>query len=181
MKKVLTGFAVTFVAAVWMVGSWFFFNSIAAGAQGTNTPSVGNVEKSAPHDRDAEGGCGCGGHWKHHRGHHSFWKKLNLTDPQKKEMFSIKLEERAKMKPLIEKLKAGRDQLRTLGMNAQFDEAKVQAAAKGQSDIITQLIVEKVRMKSRMFAVLTPEQRAKAEQMRETCKAHHEKGPKHED
>jgi hypothetical protein len=37
MKKVLTGFAVTLAAAVWMCGSWLFFNSIAAGAQGAAT------------------------------------------------------------------------------------------------------------------------------------------------
>ena len=106
MKKLLTGFAVTLVAAVWMVGSWFFFNTIAAGAQGTNTPSGGDVEKSAPQDPGtAEGRCECGNHWGHHRGHHHLWKKLNLTDAQKKEIFSIRLEERAKMKPTCPKTK----------------------------------------------------------------------------
>ena len=42
-------------------------------------------------------------------------------------------------------------------------------------------MVEKARMKSRMYAVLTPEQRAKAEQMLESRKDHKGEGPKHED
>jgi protein CpxP len=102
------------------------------------------------------------------------WKKLNLTDEQKKEMFSIRLDERAKMKPLIQKLKAGRDELRALP-KGQFDESKVRAIAKGQADTLTELIVAKERMKSRMYAVLTPEQRAKAKELSDAWKAKHEK------
>jgi Spy/CpxP family protein refolding chaperone len=161
MKRLLTGFTIALVAAVWMIGSCFFFNSIAAGDEGK-----------------------CGEHWKHrhwgHHGHHHLWKKLNLTDAQKKEMFSIRLEERAKMKPLFQKLKAGRDQFRALP-KGQFDEAKVRSIAKGQADIISELIVAKQRMKSRMYAVLTPEQRTKVEQMREKWKSRHEKEQKQKD
>ena len=181
MKRLLTRFTVTLVAAVWMTGSWFFFNSIAVGAR--VGPCRCRLSKTGPQDTGpAEGECGH--HWKHRHwgrhGHYHFWKKLNLTDAQKKEMFSIRLEERAKMKPLVQKLKAGRDQLRALP-KGQFDEAKVRAIAKGQADIITELIVEKQRMKSRMYAVLTPEQRAKVEQMREKWKSRHEKEQEHKD
>jgi len=163
MKRLLTGFTVTLIAAVWMMGTCFFFNSIAAGAQDAGTAT-----------------CKCGEHWKHHHGHHHFWKKLNLTDAQKKEMFSIRLDERAKMKPLVQKLKAGREPLRALP-KGKFDEAKVRSIAKGQADTITELIVEKERMKSMMYAVLTPEQRAKAEQIRESWKARHAKEAEHKD
>jgi len=169
MKKLLTGLTVTLVAAVWMVGSWLFFNSIAAGAEGSGPPAV--AEK---------------GHWGHHHGghcrhHRHLWKKLNLTDEQKKEMFSIKLDERAKMKPLFEKLRDGRKQLIAVVKTGKFDETKVRDIAKGQADIIAEIIVEKTRMKSRMYAVLTPEQRAKIEQMHEKWKAHKEKGHKDKD
>ena len=176
----MTGFAVTLVAAVWMMGSWVFFNSIAAGAQGSGAPAVEEVNKADPQDAGAAE-CNCGGHWKHRHGHHHLWKKLNLTDAQKKEMFSIRLEERGKMKPLVQKLKDGRKQLHALGKSGQFDEAKVRSVAKGQADIRIELIVEKERMKSRMYAVLTPEQRAKAEQIHESWKARHGEGPRHQD
>jgi len=186
MKRILTGFTVTLVAAVWMTGSWFFFNSIAVGAQGAATASAADVSKADPKDESATAGH-CGEHWKGHHGdwkgrhgHHHLWKMLDLTDAQKKEMFSIRLEERAKMKPLVQNLKAGRDQLCALP-KGQFDEAKVRAIAKGQADIITELIVAKQRMKSKMYAVLTQEQRAKVEQMREKWKSRHEKEQKHQD
>ncbi len=179
MKRLLTGFTITLVAAVWMTGSWFFFNSIAVGAQGSATPAAADVSKTDPQNTGAVEGK-CGEHWKHHHGHHHLWKKLNLTDVQKKEMFSIRLEERAKMEPLVQKLKAGRDQLRALP-KGQFDEATVRTIAKEQADIITELIVVKQRMKSRMYAVLTPEQRAKVEQMHEKWQSRHEKQQKHKD
>ncbi len=160
MKKLLAGFGVILVAAVWMTGSSFFFNSIAVGAEGAGPPAAAEQ-----------------GHWEHHHGmhcghHHHFFKKLNLTDDQKKEMFAIRLDERAKMKPLFQKVGEGRKQIGDLVKSGKFDEAKVRAFAKGQSDIIADIIVEKVHMKSRMYAVLTPEQRTKAEQLREQWKAH---------
>jgi len=154
---------------------------------GLATPAVSDVSKTGPKDADAAE-CESGHHWKQHHGHHwqhwgrhghhHLWKELNLTDAQKKEMFSIRLEERAKIKPLVQKLKAGRDELRALPMG-QFDEAKVRAIAKGQADIRTELIVEKHRMKSRIYGVLNQEQRAKVEQMREKWKSRHEKEQKH--
>ncbi len=63
----------------------------------------------------------------------------------------------------------------------QFDETKVRAIAKGQADTIADMIVAKERMKSRLFAVLTPEQRTKVEQMCEKWKARHGKKPEKKD
>jgi Spy/CpxP family protein refolding chaperone len=159
MKKLLIGLSVALVATVWMAGSSLFFNSISASA-----------EESGAKRADCE--FHHGRHWGHHN---HFWKKVNLTDDQKKEMFSIRLDERAKMKPLFQKLGDGRKQLADVERTGKFDEAKVQAIAKSQADILADIIVEKVRMKTRMYAVLTPEQRAKAEQTREQWKAHHDK------
>lgn len=159
MKKLLIGLGVALAATVWMAASSLFFNSISASAQESGAKR-GDCEFH--HGR----------HWGHH---HHFWKKLNLTDDQKKEMFSIRLDERAKMKPLFQKLKDGRKQLADVERTGKFDEANVQAIAKGQADIIANIMVEKTRMKTRMYAVLTPEQRTKAEQMREQWKAHHDK------
>jgi periplasmic protein CpxP/Spy len=168
---------------VWMTGSWLFLNSIATGAQGLVTPAF--AEKTGPKDEAAKEHCGeFKGHHRHfgrHHGHFGLWKKLNLTDAQKNQIKTIMSEERLKMKPLYQQLKAGRDQLRALP-KGQFDEAKVRAIAKGQADIGTELIVEKQRMKSRMYAVLTPEQRAKAEKFGEAWKTLHEDdGPTHKD
>lgn len=182
MKRILTVFTVTLVAAVWMTGSWFFFNSIAVGAQGSATPAVTDTGKTdTKGEAAAEGHCGmhCK-HWKHHHGHHGhhhLWKKLHLTDAQKTQIHTIISEERAKMKPLVQQLKAGRDQLIALRKSGPFDEAKVRAIAKGQADTLIELIVARESMKSKIFAVLTPEQRTKAQELRESWKARH--GKKH--
>ncbi|MGC8490522.1 MAG: Spy/CpxP family protein refolding chaperone [Syntrophobacteraceae bacterium] len=153
MRRLLTGLTITLVAAAWMFGSSILFGSVAFGAEGF----------CGHHHCD---------HWRHH---HGFGKMLHLTDNQKKEMFSIRLDERAKMKPLFQSLKAGREQLGGLARSAEFDESKVSAIAKSQAAVLAKIIVEKTRMRSRMYAVLTPEQRTKLEKAREEWKAHHEK------
>ena len=48
-----------------------------------------------------------------------------------------------------------------------FDEGKVQAIADRQGTTLAKFLVEKEKMKSKIYAtVLTPEQRAKAEKLR---------------
>ncbi|MGA2401273.1 MAG: Spy/CpxP family protein refolding chaperone [Syntrophobacteraceae bacterium] len=139
------------------------------------TPAVADVSKAGSKDEAATEGR-CGKHCKGRHGHHCLWKKLNLTDAQKNQIDPIISEEREKIKPLVQQLKAGRDQLNDLRKSGPFDEAKVRSIAKGQADTLTELIVAKERMKSRIYAVLTPEQRTKAEELRESWKARHEKG-----
>jgi Spy/CpxP family protein refolding chaperone len=53
-------------------------------------------------------------------------------------------------------------QMRTLEESPTFDEAAVRSLASQQAQAITELIVAKARTKSEMFAILTPEQKAKA-------------------
>lgn len=92
MKRVLTGLAVVSVAAIWMIGSWYFFNSIGTGTQGLTTPAFADVSKPGSKDETPAQGH-CGKHWK---GHHGLLKKLNLTDAQKDQVHSIVKEEREK-------------------------------------------------------------------------------------
>lgn len=168
MKRVLTVLAVVLVAAVWITASWFFFNSIAAGAEESNAPAVADLNNGNPADKHGE-------NLKGHDGHKGLWKELNLTDEQRKQVRPIVKEERAKMKPLVQRLKAGRDQLNALRKSGPFDETKVRSIAKGQADTLTELILQRERMKSRIYELLTPEQRAKAEQLQKSSKAGHEK------
>ena len=163
MKRILIGLSVALLAAVWMSGSWVFFNSIALGAERSDTPGL------------VEQGCFFHHGGDHGRHHHRFWKMLNLTEDQKKQMFAIRLDGRAKMKTMAQSLKTGREQLIALVKSGKFDEVKAREIAKGQAAVIADLIVEKTRMMSRMYAVLTPEQRAKLQQMHEKWKSHHEK------
>jgi Spy/CpxP family protein refolding chaperone len=185
MKRLLTGFAVTMVATVWMMGSWLFFNCIAGGANGVVTTAAAEVVKSDTQDTAAAKGkcgdhCKCH-HWKHHHKGHHFLKELGLSDAQKDQVHAIMAEGRSKTKPLVQKLKEGREQIGVLVKSGQFDEGKVRAIAKGQADIRTDLIVERARVISKIWAVLTPEQRAKAQKRFESWKARHEGEPQHKD
>lgn len=174
MKKTLTGLAIVVVAALWMTGSWVFFNSIAIGAETTPATPPATAENpaqtSAPQNH--MGPC------PYHHRHENFWKKLNLTPTQKKQIKAIRSQERPKMQPLIKQLKAGRDQLMALRKTSKFDEAKVRAIAEEQSKTLVNVIVERERVMYQIRAILTPEQRAKLDQMHKMWKAKHfKKGP----
>jgi Spy/CpxP family protein refolding chaperone len=69
-----------------------------------------------------------------------------------------------------------RKQLETVTANGQFDETKVREIANAQGALMADTIVEHERLKSQVFALLTPEQRTKAEEMH---KRHEGEGFRH--
>jgi protein CpxP len=103
-------------------------------------------------------------------GRHSGWmlkhmaKELNLTEAQKTEIKGIMSSERAKIQPLMQQLRQNQ-QAQNANINGSFDENQARAFAGKQAQIMTDLIVEKQRTRSQVYAVLTPEQRQKAQQL----------------
>ncbi len=93
-------------------------------------------------------------------------QELNLTDAQQAQIKSILQAEHAKIQPLMQQLHQNR-QAQEASLTANFDEAKARAFASGQAQIMTDLMVEKQRTKSQIFAVLTPEQQQKALQLQQ--------------
>jgi protein CpxP len=63
-------------------------------------------------------------------------------------------------------MKANRQKLQTLSESGTFDEAQVQAIAARQGTLSAQMIVEKEKVKSQIFNLLTPEQKTKAAEMK---------------
>jgi Spy/CpxP family protein refolding chaperone len=94
-------------------------------------------------------------------------RELNLTPEQKAQIEQIIESEKPNVRPLVLQLAEHRKQLKALGQDGNFNEAQVRAIAQQQGQTMTELIVIKERTQSRIFAVLTPEQREKAAQMRE--------------
>jgi Spy/CpxP family protein refolding chaperone len=166
MKKTLTGLAIVLVAALWMTGSWVFFNSIAIGAE--NMPAAPPATTENPPQMSMPPGQM--GHCHYHHGYKNFWKKLNLTPTQKKQIKAIRTQERPKMQPLIKQLKAGREQLAELRKTSKFDEAKVRAVADEQAKTLRNVIVERERVMYQIREILTPEQRAKLDEMHKMWK-----------
>jgi P pilus assembly/Cpx signaling pathway, periplasmic inhibitor/zinc-resistance associated protein len=113
-----------------------------------------------------------GGHkmGKMHRGGGMMFRGLDLTEDQKAQMKSIREASKASTAPLREAMKANRTKLSEATANGAFDEALVTAIANEGSAIQAQMTVQREKVKSQMFSVLTAEQKAKAAEMKATMK-----------
>jgi protein CpxP len=92
-------------------------------------------------------------------------RALNLTDAQKTQVKAIMDAERAATEPSRGKIEEIHKQIEATVTSGQFDEAQVRALAGQASQIMTDEMVEHVRAHAKIFALLTPEQRAKAQEM----------------
>ena len=98
-------------------------------------------------------------------------KQLNLTDAQQTQIKGIMADEKTKIKPMMQQLRQNQ-QAEDANVNGSFDENQARAFASKQAQLMTDLIVEKERMRSQVYAVLTPEQRQKALQLMQERQQH---------
>ena len=98
-------------------------------------------------------------------------KQLNLTDAQQTQIKGIMADEKTKIKPMLQQLRQNQ-QAEDANINGSFDENQARAFANKQAQLMTDLIVEKERMRSQVYAVLTPEQRQKALQLMQERQQH---------
>ena len=90
-----------------------------------------------------------------------FAERLNLTDAQKEQMKQIAARYRESTKALRQQARAARRNGDTGFMNGgAFDEAAVRAAAQTRANARVELEVARARMRSEMYALLTPEQKS---------------------
>lgn len=108
-----------------------------------------------------------GGH--RHGGHMAYMAKaLNLTDAQKAQIKSIMQANRTTNRPLMQQMAQNRVAMLTATSNGAFDQAKVTALANQQAQLMAQMTVQKESIQHQIYTqVLTPEQRATADQMRQ--------------
>jgi periplasmic protein CpxP/Spy len=92
-------------------------------------------------------------------------RELNLTESQKAQVKTLFETGMNTMGPLHAKLEDVHKQLEAATENGQFDEAQVRTLANQQAQLTADMIVEHERMKSKIFSLLTAEQRAKATEM----------------
>lgn len=110
-------------------------------------------------------------------GRHQGWmlkhmaKQLNLTAAQQTQIKSILAEEKTKTRPMMQHLRQN-EQAEDANVNGSFDENQARAFAGKQAQLMTDLIVEKERTRSQVYAVLTPEQRQKALQLMQERQQH---------
>jgi protein CpxP len=101
-------------------------------------------------------------------------RALSLTEAQKTEAKAVLDAARPTVEPLMKKQDELHQQLEAATANGQFDEAQVRALATQQAQTMVELTVEHERLKAKLFSLLTPEQRTKAQQM-----MHGHGGPPH--
>jgi Spy/CpxP family protein refolding chaperone len=114
-----------------------------------------------------EGGASAWGGHRH--GQMGFMaKQLNLTDAQKAQIKTIMQAQRATNRPLMLQMAQDRAAMLTATAGGAFDQAKVQALAAQQSQLVAQLMVQKASLHSQIYnTVLTADQKAKADQLRQ--------------
>jgi protein CpxP len=98
-------------------------------------------------------------------------KQLNLTDAQQTQIKGIMADEKTKIKPMMQQLRQNQ-QAEDANVNGSFDENQARTFASKQAQLMTDLIVEKERVRSQVYAVLTPEQRQKALQLMQERQQH---------
>lgn len=110
-------------------------------------------------------------------GRHKGWmlkrmtEQLNLTEAQQTQIKGIMAGEKTKIKPLMQQLRQN-EQAENANVSGTFDENQARAFAGKQAQLTADLIVEKERMRSQVYAVLTPEQRQKALQLMQERQQH---------
>lgn len=91
--------------------------------------------------------------------------ELDLSKEQRTEIDRILDEARPRAREYVYALGDGRDELRALGEETEFDEPRVRALAEEHAQAMVELIVMGARVSAEINAVLTPEQREALAQM----------------
>jgi Spy/CpxP family protein refolding chaperone len=94
-------------------------------------------------------------------------RELNLTDAQKAQIKTIMQSNKASMKVVATQMAQNRAAMLAATANGAFDQAKIQALAGQQAQLEAAMIVNRESVKHQIYTqVLTPDQQAKAEQLR---------------
>jgi Spy/CpxP family protein refolding chaperone len=92
---------------------------------------------------------------------HFFSDYLDLTDAQQVQVKQILAKDKPALQPLMQQMMQNRQQLRQVIESGTFDEAQARALASQQAQTMTELTVQKARMESDLYQVLTSDQKAK--------------------
>jgi Spy/CpxP family protein refolding chaperone len=104
---------------------------------------------------------------------------LGLTDAQQSQIKAIITAARQANAPLRQKLAADRKQVKALSKAVPFDEAAIRSLMASSESIRTDFAVSRIKVRNQIQAVLTPEQQAKAQELRKLdSNRHHTWGDK---
>lgn len=115
------------------------------------------------------------GHFGRHGGRGEFgmmgFRQLDLTDAQKAQLKQIHENHRQEIAPIVEQIRAKRQEMRTAQENGTVNEALVAQKLTEIAPLEAKLVSARARIRQESLGVLTAEQKAKLDQMREQAKA----------
>lgn len=91
--------------------------------------------------------------------------RLNLSDEQKTKVEQIVADAKPRFTEIHTRLATAHKESMDLGISGVYDNARAEAAATRQADIIKQALIEMEKTKAAIFAVLTEEQRGQARKL----------------
>jgi Spy/CpxP family protein refolding chaperone len=106
-----------------------------------------------------------------HRGG-AFLHRLNLTEDQKAKMKQIRENFMASNKPLLDQVRAKRQELRQASEGGTFNEALATQKLTEMASLQAKLMGERFKVRQEMQNVLTSEQKAQLEQLKAQFKSH---------
>jgi periplasmic protein CpxP/Spy len=95
-----------------------------------------------------------------------FLHGLELTDAQRDKVFAIGHEQAPQLREKFKAAHKAREELRALVTSPQYDEAKAKALADAEARAMAEIALLKARSDHAIYALLTPEQRKKAEELK---------------
>lgn len=98
------------------------------------------------------------------------FRQLDLTDAQKAQLKQIHENHRQALAPLREQIRTKRQELRAASEGGTVNEAAIAQKLAEMAPLEAKMIAERARVRQESLAVLTAEQKAKLDQLREQAK-----------
>ena len=122
----------------------------------------------------ATGGDTKGGHHGRHGGHGDFammgFHQLDLSDAQKAQLKQIHESHRQNIAPIAEQIRTKRQEIHAASEGGTVNEAVITQKLTEIAPLEAKMIAERARIHQESLAVLTAEQKAKLDQLREQAK-----------
>jgi len=133
--------------------------ALASGMVFAQAPASTNSQTQAPQARP-----GRRGFMQRHLQHLA--QALNLSDSQKQQARTIFQQARESAQPVRQELKQNRESLASAA-KANKSDAEIQKLSDEQGRLLGHLVAIRTEASAKFYQILTPEQRSKADQMRE--------------
>jgi protein CpxP len=145
--------------------------SLAAPAILAQSPTTQQSDSAKAGKRFGGHGGGREGHRGHRGGMGHIFAALNLTDAQKEQAKQIRESHKASLTAIRDQIRAMHQELRQSENGGTFNESLAAQKLAEIAPLQAKMMAEEFQIRQQMLGILTPEQKAKLDQMRSEWKA----------